>query len=352
MENTQVDNVVVDSPTSNSLSDAIHKLYEDSAKPEQVSEAPKTPEAEIATDEVADADADADVVVSEESEEDVAEEEEALPDLEIPKNMPKELQEALGKLEDLEVKQATVDIFKKMHNSFVKKNQEFSEHKKLAESINDSFEQAGYKGDSKAKTALVKNFIYFNELINTQPQEAVKKLLAYTKVKAEDLDITSPTDTSSDEEEYLTQTEKQLRNEIKKLNEQVQSLYRRDEEAVINESANKVLQFINATDDKGELLHPHFDEVKEDMKALADINPKLTIEELYKKAVRANDSLFDKILQTEKEKAITERESLRKQQIEKAKKLNKQSRGVSSLSTTTTDKRAIMLELARQAGFN
>ena len=127
-------NEVVSNPTNEDLSidTVINSLFE--AEESKVAEVADVPEVKEEVKEVS------------EAVEEVAE-----PDAEfsIPNNVPKELQEAIDGLEDVGVKKATLDIFKKMQGNFTKKNQEFSEQKKLAESIDEAFKMIEAKRKAK-----------------------------------------------------------------------------------------------------------------------------------------------------------------------------------------------------------
>lgn len=321
-------------PTGEDLSidNAINSLYESMEEKEVSSDVEVKAEAEAEIEQEAD---------------DSPEEVEAFS---FPENMPKELQESLSKLDEDAQKQG-VEVFKKMQGSFTKKNQEFAEEKKLAESINKVFEDNNYNVASvEHKQKLISNYVAFDKLIVNDPKAAVKQLLDYTGLKPEDFGISqTPTDSS---DEYLTDTELKLKTQINALESQIKAITQEKAISKEREQFDIVKSFREAKNEQGELLNPHFDAVKSDMMDLADVNPNLTIEQLYAKAVRMNDDLFNKTIEQERQKALSAVEAKRREEVEKAKKLNRQSRPNSSIDSKVVDMDAIFDQIATNAGFN
>ena len=267
----------------------------------------------------------------------------------LPENMPKELQESLASL-DVGVQKQSVEVFKKMQGSFTKKNQEFAEQKKLAENINTAFENSGLNvGGVEGQQRVVNNYIAFEKLIASDPKSAVTQLMAHAKIKPEDLGITTPT-TSSDDE-YLTDEEKLNRNQIETLQQQVTQLTQNAANSKSHAQQAVVDGFRNKTNEAGELVNPHFDAVKADMMDLADVNPNLTIDQLYTKSVRMNDDLYIKTLEAEKAKYISAADSKRKAEVEKAKKMNGQSIRTGSPATKVIDQDALLEQAAIASGW-
>lgn len=330
-------------PTNEDLSidAAIGELY-DSHEAESTPETPteesvEEPEAEAEGEESSE------VEVEDEGSEEV--------EFSLPQNMPKELQESLSGFDE-EVQKQGAEVFKKMQGSFTKKNQDFAEEKKFAENINKAFESNGRNVENvEQKQALVSNYIAFDKLLETNPKDAVKQMMDYAGLKPEDFGA-SPTPTASSEDEFLTESELQTKQTIDALTNKINQL----EQASVassRESQSKIVNdFKNAKNEAGELINPHFDIVTKDMMALSDINPDLEIDELYTKAVRMNDDLYAKTLELEKKRALSGVEAKRKAEVEKAKKLNRQSRPTSSADTSIVDEDAIFEQLVVNAGYN
>ncbi len=327
---------VVDNPTGEDLSidNVVNGLYDQLKTPED------SGESEGGVEEVV------------EEQEEVSEDDKEQESFEIPKNVPKELQEAIDGIEDTAVKQASLDIFKKMQGNFTKKNQEFAEQKKFAESVNEAFEAAGLKGgDVKQKQQLITNYLSFDRLIESDPKRAVEQLMVYAKVDPRDFikEFADPTDDS--DSEFYTETEKSLLNKVETLTKKLESIEKQSLESVNQQRVQSVQEFREAKDESGNLLHPHFDAVKNEMMDLAEVNPHMKIGQLYEKAVRLNDDIYQETLEAAKQRAIQEREARRQAEIEKAKKQNRHSRGLKPQDTNTHDADAIFEKLAIDAGF-
>ena len=268
----------------------------------------------------------------------------------LPNNMPKELQEALSGFDE-EAKKQHTEVFKKMQGSFTKKNQDFAVEKKFAESINKAFESNGLNVDPAKKQTLISNYIAFDNLLESNPKDAVKRMMDYAGLKPEDLGA-NPTPTDSSEDEFLTDTELKTKQTIDALTEKVNQLTNHTTTSKKEAQSKIVNDFINATDDAGEKLHPHFEAVKADMMDLSDVNPKLTIDQLYTKAVRMDDALYEKTIERERKSALSGSDAKRKAEVEKAKKLNRQSRPTSSVDSQVVDEDAQFEQLVVNAGWS
>lgn len=329
-------------PTNEDLSidKALSDLYESAESTEAEVETKVEAKADVSESE--------EVEESADSEDGAGEGEEG--EFSLPENMPKELQESLASL-DIDVQKQSVEVFKKMQGSFTKKNQEFAEQKKLAESINTAFENSGLNvGGYENQQKVVGNYIAFEKLIASDPKAAVQRLMEHAKVKLEDLGITTPTKSSDDE--YLTDEELNNRKNNETLQQRIYQLEQNAANSKSQAQQTVVNGFRNKTNEAGELVNPHFDVVKADMMDLADVNPQLTIDQLYTKAVRNNDDLYKQDMEAEIERRLGVKESKRKAEVEKAKQLNGQSLKAGSPNTTVVDGDAMFDQLAGAAGWN
>lgn len=123
-----------------------------------------------------------------------------------------------------------------------------------------------------------------------------------------------------------------------KLNQGFQSLQQKlegieTERKRAEQQANlsRVESFAQAKDDKGQLLHPHFDEVAEDVLALMRGGLK-DLDKAYTKAVRMNDAVWQKSQAASQAQAKAAADAQRKAEIDKAKRA-----GVTSETTTAVN---------------
>lgn len=96
-------------------------------------------------------------------------------------------------------------------------------------------------------------------------------------------------------------------------------------------SLSRVESFAQSKDDKGQLLHPYFDEVQEDLLAILKAQPQgqKDLEVAYKKAVRMNDGVWQKSQASAETQRKAAADAQRKADIDKAKRA-----GVTSETTT------------------
>jgi len=301
-----------------------------------------------------------DVVVEEAQEEavesdDVSEGEEESPDSEdvvfsFPENMPKELRDKLSEYDE-DIQKANVDIFKKMQGSFTKKNQEFAEQKKFADNVAKEFENSGLNvNTTEGQQKIIGNYIAFEKLIAQNPKAAVKQLMEYARIKPEDIGIEAPTASSDDE--YLTDEELNNRKQLETFQRRIDQLENEASSKKNQEQLNVVESFMNAKNEAGELLYPHFLAVKDEMGRMADYDKSLSINDLYKRAIRMDDDLYNKTLEAERAKYLRDTEAKRKVDVEKAKKMNGQSLKAGSPKTRINDVDALFDKIATEAGYS
>lgn len=343
-----------------SIDNALNVLFEDDNTPSENIESDDVEATDVEDDVEADLtdvendDASDEAEVEESTDKEIEDDGEGF---KLPENMPKELQEKLEALDE-DTQKASVDVFKQMHKNYTKKNQDLSKQKFLAESVDEAFKNNNLNVDNvKDKIKIVSNYVAFDKLLNSDPVKAVKLLTDRYKLTPEQLGI-SPTkskeDSGSDlDDEYLTETEKLLKQKLEASNQRLEQLEKTFTTKQNQEQLTVVERFRSAENDKGEPLHPHFDEVKNDMMDLADINPNMTIDQLYNKAVRMNDKLYEQELKTREQKILEQAEKKKAERLKKAKAMSKQSLKQSNTKASESlDENAMWDEIASQAGFN
>jgi len=345
-EDTSLDNAINDLYNSNGGNEERLKEAEKASK-ESVEEEAEENEAGDSEDENTES---VDTEDSEDAEDGEAEE------FKLPENMPKGLREKLESLDE-EVQKASTEIFKQMHKNYTKKNQDLSKQSFLAESIDEAFKKSGFNVDNvKKKATIISNYVAFDKMLATDPVKAVKLLADRHNIKPEQLGY-SPIKTdngSSDlDDDLLTDSEKLLKQQLEATNQELNKLKQNFYSKENQEQLTAVRKFAEQTNDNGELLHPHFDKVKEDMMDLADVNPNMTIDQLYKKAVRMNDELYEETLKSERQRIIDESKKKKEERLKKAKAMSSQSLKQSGTRTTESlDTDAMLEKIAIESGFN
>ena len=251
----------------------------------------------------------------EETEEGV--EEQQAPELEAisaPKHWPKEEQEIFNAW-DANVQHQVMDRYKAMEGDYTKKTQALAKYKKRNESLDeiygpfrDDFQRAGMD-----EVAATRQLLAAHKYLREDPQQALKWL-----AQSYGVDLKAVNDDTAIEDEYADPQMKAMQQQIAQLQgtitnqqQQAQNMQKQDVQAIID-------NFQTAKDADGNLKHPHFDVVQNQMSGLISSGVAKDIESAYEMAVYANPETRAKVLD-EKVKKETKQE-VKAEAVQKAKK--------------------------------
>jgi len=239
------------------------------------------------------------------------------------KNIDPELREALSKV-DSEVKRAQLNAFKKMRSNFDKKQTEFGEEKKLAETTKQLFQKHGL--DPVNGLSQLEKLIHFEKELEKDP----KRVLGLLKQKFNLQDERSGSDELdesllTDEEKLLYKQQKDIKKTVESLVEENRRLKESQENREIEAARAEITKFKEAKNDDGSLKNPYFDDLVDDIGRLTSLYPNDNIEALYNKALRLNDDVYSKSLETAKESERKRILSEKEKALSKAKSINSQS---------------------------
>ena len=260
------------------------------------------------------------VVKEEEQPEETAEEEkveEQAPELEAisaPKHWPKEEQEIFNAW-DANVQHQVMDRYKAMEGDYTKKTQALAKYKKRNESLDeiygpfrDDFQRAGMD-----EVAATRQLLAAHKYLREDPQQALKWL-----AQSYGVDLKAVNDDTAIEDEYADPQMKAMQQQIAQLQgtitnqqQQAQNMQKQEVQAMID-------NFQTAKDADGNLKHPHFDVVQNQMSGLISSGVAKDIESAYDMAVYANPETRAKVLE-EKVKNETKQE-VKAEAVQKAKK--------------------------------
>ena len=251
--------------------------------------------------------------------EEVAEEkvEEQAPKLEAisaPKHWPKEEQEIFNAW-DANVQHQVMDRYKAMEGDYTKKTQALAKYKKRNESLDeiygpfrDDFQRAGMD-----EVAATRQLLAAHKYLREDPQQALKWL-----AQSYGVDLKAVNDDTAIEDEYADPQMKAMQQQIAQLQgtitnqqQQAQNMQKQEVQAMID-------NFQTAKDADGNLKHPHFDVVQNQMSGLISSGVAKDIESAYDMAVYANPETRAKVLE-EKVKNETKQE-VKAEAVQKAKK--------------------------------
>jgi len=244
-------------------------------------------------------------------------EEEQAPELEAisaPKHWPKEEQEIFNAW-DANVQHQVMDRYKAMEGDYTKKTQALAKYKKRNESLDeiygpfrDDFQRAGMD-----EVAATRQLLAAHKYLREDPQQALKWL-----AKSYGVDLTAVNDDTAIEDEYADPQMKAMQQQIAQLQgtitnqqQQAQNMQKQEVQAMID-------NFQTAKDADGNLKHPHFDVVQNQMSGLISSGVAKDIASAYDMAVYANPETRAKVLDEQVKK--TTKQEVKAEAVQKAKK--------------------------------
>ena len=254
----------------------------------------------------------------------------------------------LESVEDLELRNRLVDAGKAQRADLDRKRLELGESNKLVSTLDEAVKNNGLNYSRQQYAQVVKNFMDFDALYTKDPKQAIEAL-----ANKANIDLTSygsKTVQQSDDYDGDYRTPEEIARDEKlealerKLNQYENQQYQQSQISVQQE----LNDFANAKDEQGNLKYPHFDRVRTNMALFFnDSNPDMTMELAYQKAIRLDDELY-----SQSQKSILEKEEQkRKMEIEKAKKLKKQSVRSSKINSANKTPRKALESIVDELGF-
>jgi len=306
MEAQQIDSTeqevqTADEPNTPTLKETLQAAMQGEDK---LPEAPAEPMQEVQAEETEEA----------VQEEQVEEQAPALEAISAPKHWPKEEQEIFNTW-DANVQHQVMDRYKAMEGDYTKKTQALAKYKKRNESLDeiygpfrDDFQRAGMD-----EVAATRQLLAAHKYLREDPQQALKWL-----AKSYGVDLTAVNDDTAIEDEYADPQMKAMQQQIAQLQgtitnqqQQAQNMQKQEVQAMID-------NFQTAKDADGNLKHPHFDVVQNQMSGLISSGVAKDIASAYEMAVYANPETRAKVLD-EKVKKETKQE-VKAEAVQKAKK--------------------------------
>jgi len=244
-------------------------------------------------------------------------EEEQAPELEAisaPKHWPKEEQEIFNAW-DANVQHQVMDRYKAMEGDYTKKTQALAKYKKRNESLDeiygpfrDDFQRAGMD-----EVAATRQLLAAHKYLREDPQQALKWL-----AQSYGVDLKAVNDDTAIEDEYADPQMKAMQQQIAQLQgtitnqqQQAQNMQKQEVQAMID-------NFQTAKDADGNLKHPHFDVVQNQMSGLISSGVAKDIASAYEMAVYANPETRAKVLEEQVKKET--KQEVKAEAVQKAKK--------------------------------
>ena len=303
---------------------------------DEIQERQEEPAEEVAQDENIISDEPADIeddvepeateVVTETADETAQEE----PDEELtaPENWTQDDREAFSSLDPVGRK-VLLDQSKNLERGYNRKFQDMAgvakEHEEIA-SLMQPFE-AQLNSAGMDRLAGIRALVGAQQMLTQNPAQGLRQLISQYGTKeilssiASEYGLTEAA--TGQAEEYRTETEITADNRISQLESTIRQTQLNSQQQRTNEVTNQITLFSTATDDKGSLLHPHFDQVKSAMGAIITGGMASNMDDAYTQAVRANPELWETLI-TEKVAASNQKLGVaRKKTVASAKKASR-----------------------------
>ena len=351
----------LESSSDNELASSVEAFFDNEAttEPEVKEEVPASEEIEApveeAEEEVTDSEEGGDVTEEDIDEEDSGEESESeskeehtdIKESELAKDLrgvfSKEHIALLESVDDLDLRNDLIEVGKRDRADVDRKRQELGESKKLMEILDEGVKTNGLSYNKQQYAGLIKNFIGFDALFSKDPKLAIERLAESAKIDINTLGKSAVHETHDDDyDDYRSPEEIKTSQEIQTLKQELDLIKNQKQQEQQISVEQELHNFATATDTKGDLKYPHFERVKQNMALFfTDVNPDMTMEKAYKRAVLLDDDLVSQ----RDAKLLKSAEIKRKNDIAKAKKLKRQSVRSSKVSAHTSNPDAALEKL-------
>lgn len=251
---------------------------------------------------------------SDEQEEVQQEEAKELEALKAPQHWPKDFSEQFDSWQP-EVQHLFKERYDAMESDYTKKTQGLAKYKKRNEALDeiygpfrDDFQRAGMD-----EVAATRQLLAAHKYLREDPQQALKWL-----AQSYGVDLKAVNDDTAIEDEYADPQMKAMQQQIAQLQgtitnqqQQAQNMQKQEVQAMID-------NFQTAKDADGNLKHPHFDVVQNQMSGLISSGVAKDIASAYEMAVYANPETRAKVLEEQVKKET--KQEVKAEAVQKAKK--------------------------------
>ncbi len=247
-----------------------------------------------------------------------------------PENWDKDRIAAFDSLENDESKQAFVDTFKSLEKGYNTKFEALAGERKEHEAIVNLMQpfEATLQAQGLDRLGGIRSLVGAQQMLTQDPMKGLTHLLqtyggnnakAIVETWAKQLGITK----AAEGDAYVDQDIAALRDEINILSNNFQQTQTNAQQQQNTEAQNQVNLFEKATDSDGNVLHPHFEQVRATMGTLITSGLAPTMDDAYNMAIRTDATLHSEIMKVEREQEASNSNKERKEAVEASKKASK-----------------------------
>lgn len=213
-----------------------------------------------------------------------------------------------------------------MERGFTRKTQQLEEQRKqyqplmeVSQRHGEYFQRLGVS-DAQALDVLVSAERILRE---GSPEQKLGKFAQLAQDYGVDLRQLNPDGHGDGQDGYNDPRYAQIQGELQSVKLSLQQREQAEQQRQEASLQQKVQSFAEAKDESGILKHPHFEEVRGDMARLANEYPDWTLDQMYQKAVRLNDDVFEKVQKEEKARQEALEKERKSKAAAKAKKVQR-----------------------------
>lgn len=293
-----------------SLSDDISSIFDEAegVSEEPIKEAPEGDEAPKESQEE----------TLEETQEEVLEE--VIEALDAPNSWKKEFKERFGSIPDREVQEYILQREQDFERGIGEKGQELANFRQRVEQYENALSPLVQNWQMQGMTPEqgVTSLVAWSQALQANPKDTLMELAKQYNVNLEEAFADQP---------YVDPMMQQYEQKMREMEAQLQQFQQSQQQNVQNAAMTQLDAFEKATDSNGELKHPHFEAVIDDMAYLMQTGRCNDLDTAYETAVRLNPDIQSQLAEEKAKQAA----HAKNEQALKAKQVSKQS--VSSKET-------------------
>lgn len=226
--------------------------------------------------------------------------------------------------------------YKEIEGDYTRKSQELAKQRKRYDSMDEVFEpvRANLNMQGIDETQLMRQYLAYHQNLHKDPAGTLKYLAQQYNVNLGEVAQT---------EEFIDPEIKQLRDQNLQLNQKISNIETQFTQSHTEQAQVTLDNFVSEKNEKGELKHPYYNEVRPMMGRLLASGDAEDIYKAYEMATRANPATHQKVIDKQIQEQVRER--LKKQNEEqrlKAKKANPSA--LTPSSSSSAGKVALTLE--------
>jgi hypothetical protein len=318
-----------------------HLTYsdDDDEKEPVVAQEDSSPEEESEEEPEEDADTPEEEPVSEQASE---EDQEEVSATSAPEHWSKEDREMFGKLDE-EAQEFLLRRHKQMEGDYTRKTQEHAEAVKVGRLVEEGMDPA-VKADLRRigvdNETYIRQMMQWHHMSMQDPAGFARNIVQQLRLDPAQVFGLKPGE--EQEQEPLDPTSQRIAAVEQHLNQEQQQRYQR----TVQETQNRVQAFAEEKDEQGNLLRPHFEQVRKVMAQFVRVDPNMPLQEAYEAAVFRDPELRTTLMQAQQpveDRAIRTKKALR------AKSANIKARQSSSVNQPKNDKPVSLQEAMKAA---